>query len=74
MNITMPTIVRVIKHKSGPFECAVNMFKWPRRSIYIGNIVFYLIYLLATFPRSLEVDLEGSSTFPTLTLSMHTDR
>ena len=43
-------------------------------SVHIGNITYYPIYLSTPFPRSLEVDLEGSSTFPILMLSMHIDR
>ena len=42
--------------------------------VSIGNFINYLLYLLDPFPRGLEVDLEGSSTFPTLTLSMHINR
>ena len=32
-------------------------------SIYIGNLLNYLTYLTAPFPRGLEIDLEGDSTF-----------
>ena len=54
----MPTIVRVTKSKSRPFEYAVSMPKRPKRSVYIGNIIYYLMFLLSTFLRGLEVDLE----------------
>ena len=50
------------------------MSKQPAGSVYIGNNINYLTYLPFTFPRGLEVDLEGSSTFPTLILSVHIDR
>ena len=50
------------------------MSKQPSRSVYIGNIKYYLIYLPDTFPRGLEVDLEGSSTFLPLLLLMLIDR
>ena len=46
------------------------MLKWPAGSINIGNIFCNPIYLPDLFPRGLEVDLEGSSTFLTLTPSM----
>ena len=69
----MPTTisaVKVTKHKSGPFEYTIYMLKWPARFVYIGNTLYYPIYLPAPFPRGLEVDLEESSTFPTLILLM----
>ena len=69
----MPTtvsIIKVTKHKSRPFGNAISMLKKPKRSVYIGNIYYYLIYLASPFLRDLEVDLEGSSTFPILTLSL----
>ena len=50
------------------------MSKWPSGSIYIANFINHLFYLPDTFPRGLEVDLEGSSTFLSLTLLMHIDR
>ena len=50
------------------------MFKRPTGSAYIGSIINYLIYGPAPFPRGLEVELEGSSTFLTLILSLHIDR
>ena len=67
----MLTIVKMIKYKSEPFEHAENMSKWPSGSMYIGNIFYYLTHLTDTFPKGLEVDLKGSSTFPTLMLSIH---
>ena len=58
-------------HKSGPFENTVRISKWSIGSVYIGNIINYLTYLPVSFSRGLEVDLKGSNTFPTLTLSKH---
>ena len=69
----MLTIVKITKCKSGQFENAVSMCKRPKGSVYIGNIVYYLTYLLYPFPRSL-VDLERSRILPTITLLMHIDR
>ena len=74
MNVTMITIVKGTKLKSGPFEYAESMSKRPERSVCIGNIIYYLIYLLSPFPRGLEVDLDGSSTFPILMLSIQINR
>ena len=70
----MLRIVKVAKHKSGWFEHAIRMFKWPTGFIYIGNIIYYLAYLPTPCPRGLEVDLEGSSTFSMPILSIHIDR
>ena len=53
MDMTMKTTVKVTKRKSGPFEYAVSMFKWPAGPVYIGNTNNYLIYLLDPFPRGL---------------------
>ena len=50
------------------------MSKQPAGSVYMGNVIKYLTYLLALFPRGLEVDLKGSNTFPKLILSMLMDR
>ena len=50
------------------FEHAISMSKWPAGSIHVGNIVYYFTYLPAPFLRGLEIDLEGKTTFPTLTL------
>ena len=73
MDVTMITTVKIIKRNSVPFEHAVSISKWPSRSVYIGNIIYYLRYLLAPFPKGLEVDLEGSNILPTLTLVMLID-
>ena len=73
MLVTMIT-VKVTKHKLRLFEYAVNMSKWPGRSGYIGNIIYYLTHLPDAFPRGLEVDLEGSSTFLIVTIPMNIDR
>ena len=62
------------KQKSGLLEHAQSMSKWPVESVYIGNIYYYPRNLLITFPRGLEVDLEGSSTFLIFMLLMHIDR
>ena len=77
MGLTIPptvSIIKVIKCKSGPSEHAISIFKWPRRSVYIGYLLFYLMYLLYPFPGLLEVNLEGSSTFPTLILLIGIDK
>ena len=66
----MITTVKVTEHKLGQFEHAISMLKWPERYVYIGNIIYYLIYLLAPFPKGLEVDLEGRSKLATLMLSI----
>ena len=63
-------IVKVTKSKSELFKYTRSMLKWPEGSVYIGYILYYPIYLLAPLPRGLEVDLEGSSIFPTLRLFM----
>ena len=44
---------KVSEHKPGPFEHAQSMSKWPARSVYIGNLINYLLYLPALFPRGL---------------------
>ena len=46
----------------------------PRRIAIKGNVINYLLYFLVPFPRGLCIDLEGSSTFLPLMLSMHTNR
>ena len=74
MDITLFTTVKVTKCKLRPFEHAQSMSKHLVGFICIGNIINYLLYLLFAFPRVLEIDLEGSSTFPKLRLSMHIDR
>ena len=62
------SVVKASKSKPGTFEHAVSMLKLPTGSVYIGNRLYYPIYLYDPFPRGL--DLEGSSTFQTLILSM----
>ena len=64
----------VSEHKLGPFEHAQSMSKWPERWAYIGNFINYLSYLPDPFPRGRGIDLEGSSTFLPLILSMHINR
>ena len=66
--------VKIPKCKLGPYEHAQSMSKWPKEVVYIGNINNYLLYLPDPFPRNLEVDLEGSSTFLPLMLPMDIDR
>ena len=73
MDITMTTIVKVSKCKSTPFLHAESMSKWLKGSVYIGSIIYKLIYLSDSFPGGLKIDLERSSTFPTLMLSMYID-
>ena len=58
-------VVKVTKHKSGPFEHVRSMLKRPIGSVYIYNTLYYLVYHPAPFPRGQVVDLEGRSTFPT---------
>ena len=74
MDAILFTIVKISKCKPGPFENTQSMSKWPTRSVYIGNTIDYITYLPASFPRGLGIDLEGSSIFPTLILSMLIDR
>ena len=69
----MKTTVKVTKRKSGLFEHAVSIFKRPIGSVYISYLIYYITYLPIPFPRGIEVDLEESSIFPTLLLSMHTN-
>ena len=68
------TAVKVTKDKSELFEHTESISKRPARSVSVGNIIYYLTYLLTSFPRGLEVNLEGSSIFLIFTLSMHIDR
>ena len=70
----MPITVKVSESKLRPFEHAQSMFKQPTGLVYIDNIVNYLSYLPYPFLRGLEVDLEGSNTLLTLTISMYIDR
>ena len=74
MDTILLTIVKVSEYKLGPFEYTQSMSKWPTGLAYVGNFISYLSFLPASFPRGLEVDLEGSSTFLPLMLSMHIDR
>ena len=74
MDTTTTAIVKVAKYKSGPFELAESMSKRPAGFVYIGNIVYYLTNLPNPFPRGLEIDLEGSSRFPTVMLLMLINR
>ena len=66
--------VRISKCKLGLSEHTQSMSKQPSGSVYIGNNINYLLHLPAPFPKGLEVDLEGSSIFLPLMLSMHIDR
>ena len=74
MDVILSTTVKVTKHKLGPFEHAQSMSKWPVGSSYVGRITFYPTYLTYPFPIYLKVNLEESSTFLILMLSMHIDR
>ena len=65
---------KVSERKSGPFEYAQIMSKWPAGLVYIGNFINYLLYLPVPFPRGLCIDLEGSNTFLPLMLSMHINK
>ena len=71
MYMTMKTILKVIKCMSGYFEYTVSISKQPAGSVHIGKIIYYFICLPIPFLRGLEVDLEGSSTFPILMLNAH---
>ena len=44
------------------------MLKQPKKSIYIGSKLYYLIYFLDCFSRDLEIDLEGRIFFASLIL------
>ena len=61
MDVMLFKTVRTSERKLGPFEYAQSMLKRPKGSVYVGNIIDYLLYLSTTFPRGLGVDLEGSS-------------
>ena len=55
----------------GLFEYIISILKWSEKSVHIGGIFYYLIYLSAYFSHGLRVDLEGRGTFQTpKTLSM----
>ena len=68
MDLALLIIVKVSKCKLRPFEHTQSMSIWPVRSVNIGNIINYLLYLPGLFPRGLDVDLEGINTFLTLIL------
>ena len=74
MDVILSIIVKVFKCKLGLFEHAKSMFKGLKKSVYIVNIICYLIDLFSLFSRDLEIDLKGSSTFLILMLSIHIDR
>ena len=74
MDMTVPTIIKVTKCKTGPFEYTVTISKHPAGSVYLCNIIYYLVNLLDPFSRGLEVYLEKSSTFSSLIPTMHNDR
>ena len=74
MDITLLIVVKVSKHKLKPFDLAQKISKWPVGLVYIGNIINYLLNFPNPFPRGLEIDLDGSSTFPKLILLMHINR
>ena len=74
MDATFLSNNNVSKCKLGPFEHTQSMFKQPVGLPYAGIYMKYLLYLPVLFPRGLCIDLEGSSTFLPLTLSMHIDR
>ena len=74
MDIMLLTTVRVPECKLGPFEYIQSISKWPKGLVYIGNTINCLPYLPDTFPKGLEVDLEGSSTFKTLMILIPINR
>ena len=57
--------------KLRPFECAQSMSKCPAGLGYVGSIINCLCHLTVPFPRGLWKDLEGSSLFLPLMLSMY---
>ena len=65
------TTVKVSECKLRPFEYTQSMSRQPAGLVYIGNTINYCSYLLAPFPRGLEV--EGNSIFLLLMLLMHID-
>ena len=74
MDATFLSNDKMSEHKPWLFEHAQSVSKWPAGSAYIGNFINYLLYHPAPFPRDLWIDLEGSSTFLPLMLSMHINR
>ena len=53
MNMILCNIVKLTKCKSGSCEDVESMSKWPKGSIHIGNIIYYLTYLPDLFSRGL---------------------
>ena len=45
--------VKASELKLGPFEHTQSISKPPARSVYVGNIINYFVYLPAPFPRGL---------------------
>ena len=45
------------QYKSMPFGDALSMSKWPPGSVYICDILHYLAYLPAPFPRGQDAKL-----------------
>ena len=50
------------------------MSKRPVGLVYVGSFISYFLYLPVTFPRGLEINLEGSITFPIVTLLIYIKR
>ena len=74
MDTTFFSNNKVSEYKLEPFEHAQSMSKWPTGLAYVGSFINYLLYLPDPFPRGLYIDLEGSSTFLPLMLSMFIER
>ena len=55
-----------VQMQARAFEYTQSISKQLTGSVDIGNTINNLMNLLDTFPKGLEVDLEGSITFPTL--------
>ena len=53
LKFSLLAIVKVSEHKLGLFEHAQSMSKQPAGLVYIGNIINYLFFLPAPFPRGL---------------------
>ena len=51
MDMALYTTIKVTYIKSGPFEQAKSMCKWPVGFVHIVSIIYYLIYLPNPFPR-----------------------
>ena len=56
MKVTLSTALKVIECKLSPFEHTQIMSKWPERSVFISNIIYYTAFLPTTFPRGLEAE------------------